>query len=186
MRELPARLLCMNILRHSEYKDLILIDGYNLLFADKELFELSKDNLEEARTKLENLLAGYALYVKKQIVVVYDGHFVKNNRGEEMMKDNLGIIFTRENETADTRIESLSYTLTERFNLTVVTSDFSEQTLMLMNEVERVGSREFMAKLKDSYALEKKMHKRDKKANDTITSDWKETLKKIRKELDQD
>ena len=82
----------MNILRHSEYSDLILVDGYNLLFADKTLKELSETSLEEARLRLESLLSGYSLYVKKQIVVIYDGHFVKDNRGDEFMRDNLGIV----------------------------------------------------------------------------------------------
>lgn len=176
----------MNILRHSEFKEVILVDGYNLLFADKHLNELSKESLEEARRELENLLAGYSIYVKKQIVVIYDGHYVKDNRGDEFLRDNLGIVFTRENETADSRIESLSFTLSERFKLTVVTSDFAEQTLVLMNEIERVGSREFLNRLKDSYKLEKKMHKRKKVVEEKKLSDWKDILKELKDKLRED
>lgn len=175
----------MNILRHSEYSDLILVDGYNLLFADKTLKELSETSLEEARLRLESLLSGYSLYVKKQIVVIYDGHFVKDNRGDEFMRDNLGVVFTRENETADSQIESLSFSLSERFNLTVVTSDFAEQTLVLMNQIERMGSREFLNRLKDSYKLEKKMHKRKTLVAEKSTSDWKEILKELRENLEE-
>lgn len=176
----------MNILRHSEFKEVILVDGYNLLFADKHLTEVSKESLEEARRELESLLAGYSIYVKKQIVVIYDGHFVKDNRGDEFLKDNLGIVFTKENETADSRIESLSFTLSERFKLTVVTSDFAEQTLVLMNEIERVGSREFLNRLKDNYKLEKKMHKRKNIVEDKKLSDWKEILKQLKEKLRED
>lgn len=110
---------------------------------------------------------------------------MKDNRGDEFMRDNLGIVFTRENETADSRIESLSFSLSERFNLTVVTSDFAEQTLVLMNQIERMGSREFLNRLKDSYKLEKKMHRRKNLATEKNTSDWKEILKEIRENLEE-
>lgn len=170
----------MNILRHSKYKRLTLVDGYNLLFSDNYFREKLSISLEEARSELEELLIEYGLYINEQIVVIYDGHFVKDNRGDEFMKDGLLIVFTSENETADSRIESLTFKLSERFDLTVVTSDFLEQQVVFMKGIIRFGSREFLARVRDSFRLEEKIHKKKIKLERPPVSDWKDILREYK------
>lgn len=143
-------------------RPLLLVDGYNLIHSDRELAALSETSLEEARRALQELLDGYAIFQKIPLVVVYDGHMVKQNRGETYEEGNLTIIFTAENETADRRIESLTAQLVEKFRLMVVTSDRMEQDLIFHLGGERISSAEFMARIRDDYRLEQKIHRRKK------------------------
>lgn len=136
------------------------VDGYNLIHADKALREAMDISLEEARLNLEDMLSGYSKYIDKKIVVVYDGHMVKDNRGESYEKDELTIVFTKENETADSYIERASYELADRYQIYVVTNDLAERNLTFNEGAVVIGSRAFIAKIHDSLNLEKKMHER--------------------------
>ncbi len=148
-------------------KEVFLVDGYNLIHAShlKELLDIS---LEEARRELENILSGYSRYIKKKIIVVYDGHMVKDNRGESYEKDGLTIVFTKENETADSYIEAATYNYQDRYKMTVVTNDLAESTLAFNEGAIRLGSRAFFALIEDSLKLEKKMHEREKIKNEYV------------------
>lgn len=148
-------------------KEVFIVDGYNLIHAS-HLKELLLISLQEARRELELVLSGYSKYIGKKIVVVYDGHMVKDNRGEEYEENGLTIVFTKENETADSYIEAATYKYADRFRVTVVTNDFAESTLAFNEGAIRLGSRAFFALIEDSLRLEKKMHEREKTKNDYI------------------
>ena len=160
-------------------KEVFIVDGYNLIHAShlKDLLEIS---LEEARRSLEIILSGYAKYIGKKIIVVYDGHMVKDNRGETYDKDGMTIVFTRENETADSYIEAATYNYADRYSMTVVTNDLAESTLAFNEGAIRMGSRAFFALIQDSLDLEKKMHEREKTKNKHLSeeSEMERELKK--------
>ena len=50
----------------------LLVDGYNIIFSWDELNELSKTNLDHARTRLMEMLNNYQGYRKCLLIVVFD------------------------------------------------------------------------------------------------------------------
>ncbi len=160
-------------------KELYLIDGYNLIHASKELRELLDESLELARVRLLDLLEEYAFFEKKKIILVYDGHKVKNNRGDHEIYENIEIYYTKENETADSKIEKLTSELIYRYDITAVSSDFLEQTTIFSLGALRKSSHEFYNEMVDSLELAKKIEKRRniKKEMDMNSSEFKDMLK---------
>ena len=57
--------------------------------------------------------------------------------------NNINIVYTKEAETADMYIEKVSHKLAKNHLVRVVTSDYSEQLIILGNGAFRVSSREF-------------------------------------------
>lgn len=75
-------------------KQLLIVDGYNMIGAWPELVVLKKqDRLEEAREDLLNRLSNYAKYEGIQIMVVFDAQFVPGIT-QSYEKYQLEVIFT--------------------------------------------------------------------------------------------
>ena len=53
-------------------KQYLLVDGYNIIFSWKELNDLSKENLEAARTKLMDILCNYQGFKGCELILVFD------------------------------------------------------------------------------------------------------------------
>ena len=121
----------------------LIIDGYNLINAWSDVFKLEDNSLEECRDKLFSLLSNYQGYKKTKIIVVFDAHLLKGSQEKIGNYDNLTIVFTKENETADNYIEKFVYKLGSTNIIRVVTSDYLEQTMILRNGGFRVSPREF-------------------------------------------
>lgn len=109
-------------------KQLLIVDGYNMIGAWPELVRLKKRNeLEEAREVLLRELSQYAKYKNMEIIVVFDAQFVPGIT-QVYDKYQLTVIFTNTDETADSYIEALAYERMDvRTQVTVATSDLAEQ-----------------------------------------------------------
>ena len=109
-------------------KQLLIVDGYNMIGAWPELAVLKKqDRLEEAREDLLNRLSNYAKYEGIQIMVVFDAQLVPGIT-QSYEKYQLEVIFTQEGETADSYIERTAGQLNNLLTqVTVATSDLAEQ-----------------------------------------------------------
>ena len=70
-------------------KEFLLVDGYNMIHAWKELKELVEVSLESARQKLLDILSNYQGSQKMQIIVVFDGYLVKGNLGTVYQYHNI-------------------------------------------------------------------------------------------------
>jgi len=79
----------------------VLIDGYNLINAWPNLKRLAETDLEEARSALNELLVEYNAYSGEKIIVVYDAYMVKGTTNRETDYKGLFVVFTKENQTAD-------------------------------------------------------------------------------------
>ena len=123
-------------------EEYLLVDGYNVIFAWEELRELSKDNIEGARNKLIEILSNYQGYKQCEVIVVFDAYKVKGNREIEKV-NNVNIVYTKEAETADMYIETVTHKLAKNNRVRVVTSDALEQLIILGNGALRVSSRMF-------------------------------------------
>ncbi|WP_408008922.1 NYN domain-containing protein [Pseudalkalibacillus sp. A8] len=107
--------------------EILLVDGYNMIGDWPDLRALRNDDLAAARDLLVEKMAEYQAYTGMRVIVVFDAHFVPGN--ETKYKNyRIEVIFTKENESADERIEKLAKELKDiRTKVHVATSDFLEQ-----------------------------------------------------------
>ena len=139
--------------------DMLLVDGYNVINAWPE-FEEYKDNLEHARDKLVDMLAGYGAYKDFQVVVVYDAHSVAGGDNcIDVLPGRLQVVYTREGETADSYIEKLAYQLVRAgYGVYVVTSDWAEQMVILGVGAWRVSARELRNQVREAAKVMRGAH----------------------------
>lgn len=120
----------------------LIVDGYNIIGAWPELRKLREKDFAQARDKLIAQLAEYQAYTGERVIVVFDAHFVKGIEKKEKAS-KVDVFFTRENETADERIEKLAGDLTDvRTKVYVATSDFTEQRTIFAQGAYRKSARE--------------------------------------------
>ena len=90
--------------RSDEEPLLVIVDGYNLIFADEELKELAARDIGSARDDLVERLANYAGYTGTELRVVFDAYKVVPGDGSTEDYDSISVIYTAANEPADIRI----------------------------------------------------------------------------------
>lgn len=140
--------------------DILLVDGYNIIGAWPELRELKNNDLAAARDKLVEKMAEYQGYSGFRVIVVFDAYGVQ---GIEKKYKNyqIEVIFTKENETADERIEKLAIALSNRkTQIHVATSDFTEQWAIFGQGALRKSARELLYEMD---IIEKGIEKKVKK-----------------------
>lgn len=130
---------------------MILIDGYNLIYASEELSGLASGDLEAAREELIRRLADYAAARGTQVDIVFDG--AGRGGGSESTRRSalLTVTFTRAGKTADAYIEGLSCGAGESGSrgATVVTGDYEQQKVVLGAGMLRMSSREFLEEMRE-------------------------------------
>lgn len=137
--------------------DILLVDGYNIIGAWPELRKLKDQDLALARDILVSKMAEYQAYTGYRVKVVFDAHL---SQGIETKYKNhrVEVIYTRENETADERIEKLAITLSDiRTQIHVATSDFTEQWAIFGQGALRKSAREL---LNETNAIENRIKKK--------------------------
>lgn len=124
-------------------RQLLIVDGYNMIGSWKETHTLFQQNrLEEARDYLLEKLSEYANFEGIEVVCVFDAQYVPGVR-TSYKKYNVLVVFTEEDETADDYIERLAGEcndiLTQVF---VATSDLAEQWVVFSQGAARISARE--------------------------------------------
>lgn len=124
-------------------KRILLVDGYNMIAFWQETRQLFKKNqLDDARNVLLRKLNNYANFENLDITCVFDAQFVPGNR-QRYDQYRVEVIFTEEDETADSYIERLAAELNNPINLVeVATSDLNEQWTVFSQGALRVPARE--------------------------------------------
>ncbi|GIP41515.1 hypothetical protein J31TS4_47950 [Paenibacillus sp. J31TS4] len=131
-------------------KEVLIVDGYNIIGAWPELKKLRDIRLEEARERLIDILADYRAYSGMQVYVVFDAHQVPGQAVKEEQRQ-VHVLFTREKETADELIERLVSDLQgRRRQVYVATSDMTEQHVIFGRGALRLPARELFTKVKES------------------------------------
>ena len=136
---------------------LLIVDGYNIIFAWEDLSETAKTDLEAARRQLCDRLSSYAGFRKLRVVLVFDGYKRKGNPGEKTQYHNIQLVYTQENETADAYIEALCDEIGRNYAVRVATSDGLVQLSSLRSGVLRLSARE-LRQLLDEASQEMKAH----------------------------
>ena len=127
----------------------ILVDGYNIIFAWKELRDLADKNIDLARSTLINRLINYKAVRGCELAVVFDAYKVKGNLGEVEHVNGISVVYTKEAETADSYIEKASHKLASEYFVRVATSDNLEQMIILGAGALRVPAPQFEKEVSD-------------------------------------
>lgn len=107
-------------------RDLYLVDGYNVIFWEPEMFD--RTDLESSRKKLIDLMQDYGAHNNIEVIIVFDGQGKSIKVKEERLSDTFTVVFTPARMTADSYIEKESYLRKEEYrSIYVVTSDGPEQ-----------------------------------------------------------
>lgn len=141
-------------------KDILLVDGYNMIGAWPELRRLKDKDLSLARDRLIEIMAEYKAYTGYDVKVIFDAHLV-DGKGKKEHAHRIDVIYTEKNETADERIERLVHEL-KRIDtrIHVATSDYAEQSLTFGSGALRMSARELLIEVE---IMEKGVDKEVKK-----------------------
>lgn len=129
--------------------EMLVVDGYNMIYGWDELKEIAHEDLYLARDRLITLLYNYQAYYGHPITIVFDGYKVANNTGTTITKKDLTIVYTKTGETADTWIERFSYQNQNRYRVTYATSDGLIQNAILSRNGLRMSNTQLYEKLKE-------------------------------------
>ena len=135
----------------SERKKMLIIDGYNVIFAWEDLSRLAKAELDHARQRLIDIIVNYSAFTQTETVIVFDAYRVNNGAGERFDKNGVHVVFTKENETGDAYIEKLVSDIGKNHSVSVVTSDGLIQLSAVRAGVLRISAREFEKDVDDVY-----------------------------------
>ena len=142
-KEAPAESIPEEKRMPTAEREILLVDGYNVLFAWEEWKGVLPDHFDAARTQLSDLMCDYAGMTGKDVILVFDAYKVKGNPGSVERYRNIYLVYTREAQTADAYIEKITLLARQKARVRVVTSDRPEQLIALGNEAMRTSAREF-------------------------------------------
>lgn len=128
--------------KKSRPKEYLFVDGYNIINSWDFFKEYRAEKLEEARTKLIDILIEYQAYTNIKVILVFDAHLVKGNAGAEVDCSGLKVVYTQELETADHYIERQLNEIGRLKRVRVATSDGLEQQIILGRGGTRLSARE--------------------------------------------
>lgn len=126
-------------------KPLLIVDGYNIIGAWPRLRALKDENrIDDARDLLIAQLAEYQSYYGIQVIVVFDAYAVPGI-GRRQSEYKIEILFTKEKETADERIEKIvSQFYQKNRQIYVATSDYTSQRVIFGQGALRKSARELL------------------------------------------
>ncbi len=144
--------------------DVLIVDGYNIIGAWPELRELKKTDFAAARDKLIEKMAEYKAYTGYRVIIVFDAHQVPGIE-KKTKTHNVEIIYTRENETADERIEKMANELNNiKTQVHVATSDYTEQWVVFGQGALRKSARELLNEMIEiEKNIDRSVHKTNQK-----------------------
>ncbi|MCR5691490.1 MAG: TetM/TetW/TetO/TetS family tetracycline resistance ribosomal protection protein [Eubacterium sp.] len=126
----------------------MLVDGYNIIFAWKDLAELAGDYIDGARGKLMDILCNYQGYKGFQLILVFDAYRVQNHKTEVIDYHNIKVVYTKEAETADQYIEKFAHQNGQKYDIIVATSDGLEQVIIRGAGCRLMSARDLEADVK--------------------------------------
>ncbi len=128
-------------------KRYLIVDGYNMIFAWDGLREQAQTDLAGARERLLDILSNYCGYAPCELVVVFDSYRVKGGIGSKARHNNLRVVYTKENESADLYIETLVSQIGRNYTVQVATSDSLIQLSALRSGVLRISAQELLREI---------------------------------------
>lgn len=162
----------------SQKPEILIVDGYNMLYSWEDLKLLAKENLDVARDRLIDIMSSYQGYRGCGVILVFDAYKVKESVGSLYYNGSIYIAYTKHAQTADSYIEKATHELSGKYRVTVATSDGMEQLIILGEGALRMSARELEVDTK-------RIHSEGIKGNQLKNSGSFRPLEKIR-ELAED
>lgn len=130
-------------------EELYIIDGYNFIFNYYKPEGVNKEKLTFFRDRLVRDLSQYSNFKGYKFAVVFDAKNSPRRLRSENRIDNVEIIYSRGEETADTIIEGLVHSNEEYERIFVITSDYMQQKVVFKKDIYRKSIREFAIELEN-------------------------------------
>lgn len=160
----------------------LLVDGYNIIYAWKELKELAAVSLDGARGKLQDILCDYQAMKGCQLMVVFDAYRLQGHPVEVADYHNIRVVFTKEAETADQYIEKFAVRHAKDYSITVATSDGLEQVIIRGQGCALLSAKDLEEEIKRSKVSFKEQHMEQGLKDRNLLGEYlpKEVLKDIK------
>ncbi|MEK3733298.1 MULTISPECIES: NYN domain-containing protein [Paenibacillus] len=171
----------------ADWRDVLLVDGYNMIGAWPFLAELAKSSMQDARDALLEKLADYQAFSGRRVVAIFDAYRVPG-LGKSYTQGKVQVYFTKEKETADECIERLVGEFSHRRRkIYVATSDLIEQHVIFALGALRVSARELLIEVEQSeQEVQRQIRKEETKNRNTLDStlppDVRQMLERWRRE----
>lgn len=131
-------------------EQILIVDGYNIIGAWPDLSKLKDSDLEGARDQLIHLLSEFQSFSGMKVYLVFDAYMVPG-LGKKYVQNKMSVLYTKEKETADERIEALVTSLMgRRKEIFVATSDMIEQHVIFGKGALRMPAKELLVKIKQN------------------------------------
>ena len=128
-------------------KNLLILDGYNLIYSWESLKQTADFSLEKAREELMDLLSDYHAFTKTDVLLVFDAYLVKDGAGSEITHDGYRVVYTKQDQTADAYIEQVMHELGPDYSIRVVTGDRLLQFSAVSYGISRMTANEFWSEI---------------------------------------
>ncbi|MFX3624934.1 MAG: NYN domain-containing protein [Ectobacillus sp.] len=166
-------------------KEILIVDGYNIIGAWTSLRKLKNTDLQAARDLLIDKMANYQGYSGIRVIIVFDAHYVQGIE-KKHKQAKVEVIFTRKNQTADEKIEQLAIELRSiDTRIYVATSDYTEQWVIFAQGALRKSARELEIEVETMENQVRQKIKEKKEENGAFRSrfnkDVTEKLEKLRR-----
>ena len=126
---------------------LMIVDGFNVLYAWSSLKDVLAVNVDSAKSKLLDILSNYQGMTEYEVLVVFDGYKVKGNPGSNEILGNITVVHTKEGQTADAFIERFTHDYRSKYEITVASSDGLIQTVVRGAGAYIISSKDFEAEI---------------------------------------
>jgi hypothetical protein len=165
--------------------NILLVDGYNIIGDWEELKRLRDNDMAGARDLLIEKMAEYQAFTGTKVIIVFDAHEAPGKESK-LKQFKIEVIYTKENETADERIERLIKKLKNvKTKVYVATSDYTEQRTIFAQGALRISARELKIDMKE---MEKEINrelvnhqKKQPQTKITLDKDILERFEKMRR-----
>ena len=128
-------------------ESMVIVDGYNLIYAWDTLKVIADYSLEKARETLMDMLSNYVAYTKEKLTLVFDAYLAPDGIGSDFERDGYRVVYTKENQTADAFIERMMHELGPNYKIRVVTGDRLVQFAAVHSGISRMTTKEFSDEL---------------------------------------
>ena len=128
-------------------RNMVIVDGYNLIYSWEDLKKTAEFSLEKARDELMDILSSYVAYTKVELLLVFDAYLVKDGEGSEFTRDGYKVVYTKADQTADAYIEKVMHNLGPDYSIRMVTGDKLLQFSAVHSGILRMTAQEFVDEL---------------------------------------
>ena len=108
---------------------------------------MAEVNIDGARGRLMDILSDYQGVKRCFLILVFDAYRLEGFPGEVQKYHNIHVVYTKEAETADQYIEKVAHEIGRKYDVTVATSDGTEQVIIRGQGCRLLSAKELKAEV---------------------------------------